>query len=458
MLGIHGVGRDAAGYYLSDAGRELPVVVPPCWAGAGAAAMDLEGVPDHEGLRRLLSGRHPVTGGPLGSGRTRVAGYDLTFSAPKSASVLLALGGREVAREVVAAHGEAVNGALAYLEAHALAAVRRVGPERLVLPTGGMVAARFAHGVNRNGDPHLHSHVVMANLVHGADGRWSACDRRGLDAHRVAASAVYAAHLRAGVTAALGLRWSGPPGRALEVAGVPPQLLGEYSSRHAEIRRYRHERGAARGHGARVAWVATRAPKGPATPYGLLAQEWRRRARAVVATEGPLVHPSVETAGPGLVDEHRYAAEISATPHGGARRRDVVAAFAWAAVDGVRAVPLERLVDAWVPPGPVGVLETQHQRRTVVPANYLLHSLGPRPLEPSAHEVWLGAARALEAYRARWGLERAAEPLGPTSAGRLASLSPARLADHARTEHQVRVARARLGRGGPGVPELARGR
>ena len=453
MLGIHGLGREADRYYLSDPGWQLPAPVPAAWAGTGAAAMGLQGALEPEGFRRLLEGCHPATGRPIGSGRTRVAAFDLTFSAPKSASVLLA-SGDDVARRVLAAHGEAVAGALAYLDRHAVTAVRGAGPERIVLPTGGTIAATFTHAVNRNGDPHLHSHVVMANLVHGADGRWSACDRRGLDAHRTAAAAVYEAHLRAAVTAALGLRWSGPPRSVPEVVGVPPQLLGEFSSRRAEIRRLRHEQGAGRGRGSRSAWATTRAPKDPAPPYGALVGEWRRRARAAAHVDLTLVRPGVPARDAGLVDEHRFAAVISLTPHGGARRRDVVAAFAAGAVDGIGAGALERLVDAWVPAGPVGVREPLQPRRTVVPAGHLLHALGARPLDPDAHEVWRGAARAVEDYRARWGLRRSVEALGPASPVALAALPPARLADRTRAQHQLAAARARLGRREPAGPEL----
>ncbi len=192
MLGIHGVGRDGADYYLSDLAQELPVAEPGCWVGTAARGLGLDGPLGPVGLSRLLGGTHPRTGQPMGSGRVGLAAFDLTFSAPKSASVLFALGGEAAARQVVGVHADAVAGALTYLERHAVTAVRRSGGERVVIPTTGMVAARFTHAVNRNGDPHLHSHVVMANLVHGADGRWSGCDRRGIEAHRQAASAVYA--------------------------------------------------------------------------------------------------------------------------------------------------------------------------------------------------------------------------------------------------------------------------
>ncbi len=214
MLGIHGVRRDGADYYLSDLGRELPAPVPARWIGTAAAGLGLAGPADAVGVRRLLSGQHPATGRPIGSSRVTVAAFDLTFSAPKSASVLFALADQDAARRIVDAHEAAVAGGLAYLEHHGVSAVRR----EAVIPTSGMVAGCFTHAVSRNGDPHLHSHVVMANFVHGVDGRWTACDRRGLDAHRQAASSVYEAHLRA----QLGLRWTAPPpGRTAEIAGVP---------------------------------------------------------------------------------------------------------------------------------------------------------------------------------------------------------------------------------------------
>src|SRR5580692_6777694 len=107
MLGIHGVARDRAGYYLSDVARELPVSGPGQWAGRAAHALGLAGPVRDEEFRRLLDGCHPGTGIGLGTGRTSVAAYDLTLSAPKSASVLFALAGPEAARAVLFAHAEA---------------------------------------------------------------------------------------------------------------------------------------------------------------------------------------------------------------------------------------------------------------------------------------------------------------------------------------------------------------
>jgi conjugative relaxase-like TrwC/TraI family protein len=457
MLGMHGIGRDRADYYLSDLGRELPVAGPGRWAGNAAQRLGLDGPVQAGPFMRMLEGRHPHSGVVLGSGRASVAAFDLTFSAPKSVSVLFALAGADAARAVVAAHGAAVDGSLSYLEGHGITAVRRSGPDRVVLPTSGALAAVFTHGVSRSGDPHVHSHVVLANLVHGSDGRWGACDRRGIAAHRLAASAVYEAHLRAGLSATLGLRWTGSPGRSAEVAGVGSELLAEFSSRGADIRRHMHEHGARSGRGARVAWAATRPDKAPGVPFADLVAHWQERARAV----GDPVEPErgLSRRGRDVLDEHCFAGVLSLPAHGGAHRRDVVAAFATAARDGAGAPTLERLVAQWVPVGPPGVAEPLQQRRAVVPANHHLRALGPRPVDPDDHAAWVDAARTLDAYRDRWGLSRAPQPLGVADRSRsLAALPTRRLADHIRTERVVAAARARLGWREPVTAELSLGR
>ncbi len=457
MLGIHGVGRHRADYYLSDLGSELPTPEPGRWVGGAAAGLGLDGALEAAAFHRLLQGRHPRTERPIGSGRTTVAAFDLTFSAPKSVSVVFALGGEAAARCVVAAHSGAVDGALSYLERYAVTAARREGAERFVIPTTGMVAGRFTHAVSRNGDPHLHSHVVMANLVHGTDGRWSACDRRGIEAHRQAASTVYEAHLRAGLTSGLGVRWLAGPGRSAEIVGVGPHLLGAFSTRGADIRRHGHEVGVRSRRGGRIAWAATRPAKSAGSPYADVVAEWQRRARA---SDGPfelVLEPRRHERGAegrARLDEHRFAGVLSLTPHGGARRRDVVVAFGAAATDGVAAGSLERLVGHWVPRGPVGVAEPLRPRRAVMPANHHLRALGPRPVDPEEHQLWVGAAHAIDAYRERWGLNRSPESLGDLASPELASMSTVRLADFVRTTRHLDAVRARLGHREPVGVEL----
>jgi hypothetical protein len=143
---------------------------------------------------------------------------------------------------------------------------------------------------------------------------------------------------------------------------------------------------------------------------------------------------------------------IAVTPHSGAHRRDAVAAFAGSARDGVPAASLDHVTDLWAPDAQVGVAEGLRTRRSVVPENHHLQALGPRPVDPAGHETWLTAARAIDGYRERWGIERAAEPLGPDRT--LSSLSPARLADHLRVARQLDTARGRLGRRAPAELEV----
>jgi hypothetical protein len=136
-----------------------------------------------------------------------------------------------------------------------------------------------------------------------------------------------------------------------------------------------------------------------------------------------------------------------------------VAAFSTAAADGVTADAVERLVAQWVPAGPPGVAEPLQQRRDVVPANHHLRALGPRPVDPDDHALWLGAARSLDAYRERWDLTDATEPLGEREGPQqLAALPAGRLADHVRTEREIAVARARLGWREPVTVERGLGR
>lgn len=122
--------------------------------------------------------------------RVAVAGFDLTFTAPKSASVLWALADPKTQAAVVAAHRAAVDEALALVEDRAL--FTRVGQRSCAqVPTQGMIAAAFDHWDTRTGDPNLHSHVVIANKVQGPDGGWRSVDSRALHHAVVAVSEVY---------------------------------------------------------------------------------------------------------------------------------------------------------------------------------------------------------------------------------------------------------------------------
>jgi hypothetical protein len=142
---------------------------------------------------------------------TRRPGIDLTVSAPKSVSVLFGLGDRDVVDAVKAAHEAAIGQALAYLESaagHGLRGHQGDGQRASRMRTDGWIAASFEHHTSRADDPQLHTHLVLANLLHGADGKWTALDSRAVHRHKQTGSYVYHATLRAELTRTLGVQWT----------------------------------------------------------------------------------------------------------------------------------------------------------------------------------------------------------------------------------------------------------
>ena len=168
----------------------------------------------------------------------RRAGLDVTVSAPKSVSLLYGLGDDRVVRQVAQAHERAVAEAFGYLErhtSHGLRGHQGDGQRAIRIGTAGFVAAAFTHRTSRADDPQLHTHLVIANVVRGADGRWSAVDSRAVHRHARTAGSIYQAVLRGELTARLGVGW-GPVHRGIaEVAGIPDGLCRAFSTRRQQI-------------------------------------------------------------------------------------------------------------------------------------------------------------------------------------------------------------------------------
>jgi len=141
---VETVAEGAEEYYVGSG------EAPGRWMGRSAARLELAGDVDGGDLAALLGHLDPRTGEPLTLGRSapKVAGFDLTFCAPKSVSLLWAFGSPEVTAEVVAAHVAAVDAALGVMETEA-ARVRRGKAGRDVLDADGLVAAGFRHRTSR---------------------------------------------------------------------------------------------------------------------------------------------------------------------------------------------------------------------------------------------------------------------------------------------------------------------
>jgi len=277
------VARGAEEYYIGSG------EAPGRWLGRGAERLGLTGdVAGHQ-LRRVLNGAGP-DGRPLLSskGPKHMAGFDCTFNAPKSVTLLFARGSPEVRRQVRDAHEAAVDAALAVLETEACR-VRRGKGGATVLPGDGFVAAAFRHRTSRAGDPHLHTHVVVANLAHArSDGRWSALDGRHLYSWCRTVGFLYEAHLRAELTRRLGVTWKAPRNGIADLAGIPKRAIDHFSQRRRQIVDRMALFGSLGGHGAQVATYATREDKDTSIPYAALQEWWTRRAAKVGLDERTL--------------------------------------------------------------------------------------------------------------------------------------------------------------------------
>jgi len=254
--------------------------VPGEWQGAGAQALGLSGRVEGGQFNALVAGMDPRDPSVRLRWSVRdpeVAALDLTFSAPKSVSVLAAAGPNDLTRVLVGAHNEAVTAALAYLDDSAVF-VRR-GHDGTTAEAGeGLIAAAYLHRMSRSLDPQLHTHVVAANLTRGPDGRFTAL--HGAPLYRAAKTAgyLYQSHLRVTISERLGLEWGEVRKGAAELAGVPAEILVEFSKRRQEMLRAAELGGISLDTkaGGEAAALATRERK----EYGIDTHTWREEVQA----------------------------------------------------------------------------------------------------------------------------------------------------------------------------------
>ena len=261
---------------------------PGRWTGNGGRILGLGGRVHDDCFMALVEGRDPSTGEQLRrvAGRTKVAAFDLTFSAPKSVSVLFAIATPGVAVAMVEAHEAAVGAALGYLEREACRVRRGKGGVRREVGEG-FVAAAYRHRMSRAEDPQLHTHVVAANMARGADGRWTALDATPIYRHAKAAGYLYQAHLRAAVRERLAwVRWGPVRNGMAEIEQLDPAVLREFSTRRFQIVERERELAAAGvevGDAGREAIAhATRRGK----RHGVETAPWRELVRARAAEHG----------------------------------------------------------------------------------------------------------------------------------------------------------------------------
>jgi conjugative relaxase-like TrwC/TraI family protein len=326
---------------------------PGRWAGRAAETLGLREEVDKDGFLALMEGRHPGTGQRLRrtGGRSKVAGFDLTFSAPKSVSMLFAVGEPALSGALVEAHEAAVGAALDYLEREACRVRRGRGGVRHEAGEG-FIAGAYRHRMSRAEDPQLHTHVVAANMARGGDGRWMALDATPIYRHAKAARFVYQAHLRGAVRERLPwVRWGQVCNGMAEIEQIAPEVVWEFSTRRRQIEAREREllaAGVSVGDAGREAIAHdTRERK----RYGIDTAPWQEVVRARAAEHG-LGPRELKALGSGLrrAPERPDTRLVSAELAGAAglterqntfARRDVVMAWAAAHEQGASAEAVE---------------------------------------------------------------------------------------------------------------------
>ncbi|EME7695703.1 conjugative transfer relaxase/helicase TraI [Salmonella enterica] len=279
MLSIAPIAGGGAGYYTAQDNYYFLGSAESRWLGEGAKELGLEGAVDAHQLDELIAGRLPDgTSLERMSGGVNIhrSGYDLTFSAPKSVSVLITLYGEN---RLLDAHNNAVGAVSREIESLIGTRVMTDGI-RQQISTGSMVAATFNHDTSRELDPQVHTHLLLLNMTE-KDGQWYtlSSDTRGrsgtIDAlydNKIALGQIYRSELRRQVEA-MGLETISAGKHDLwEIKGVPTE---PFSTRSQQIREVTGEDASAKSRD--VAALDTRQAKQKEPDRDELLTQWHER-------------------------------------------------------------------------------------------------------------------------------------------------------------------------------------
>ncbi|MBW8059199.1 MAG: relaxase domain-containing protein [Solirubrobacterales bacterium] len=363
MLTIGKLGKGQERYYIEKVAEGAEDYysgegeAPGEWIGDAAARLGLDGEIEADQLEAMLTARNPADGEPLLGTRGvaasgSVPGFDLTFSAPKSVSLLWGLGGPLAAIEVSEAHGEAVGAALSYMQREACWTRRGAGGSEF-LKGDGYLAAAYRHRSSRNGDPQLHTHVLIANATR-AEGRWTRLYHPAIYDHAKTAGYIYEAHLRHELTRRLGVEWQQTRNGIAEIEGFADEHLRAFSTRRAEILKAAGPDASARS--LQVATLATRTPKEADLSRVELIERWRAKAqeigldpeRVARTFDSEARHAIPEPAERAKVLPEQMLARTVTASASHFDRRDAIQAVADHARQGATREEVERWADAFL--------------------------------------------------------------------------------------------------------------
>ena len=272
----------AASYYEADDYYAEGGEAPSAWFGQGADALGLKGEVDRKDFGQGLEGKLPG-GQQLGTLRNATRehrpGWDITFSAPKSVSIMAEVAGD---RRLIGAHDRAVIVALGYIERHGAATRARTGGEVKTVATGKLAVATFRHNTSRAKDPQLHTHSVILNMTQDKDGVWRSVESLAFFKLYKDAGAIYRQAL-AHEARQLGYAIIEGKGSMFEIAGVPDSAIKAFSARGNQVEAALAERGKTRADASAaekaMITLETRDKKGDAD-RATLVPGWREQAAA----------------------------------------------------------------------------------------------------------------------------------------------------------------------------------
>lgn len=256
-------------YYTLEGSSEVSA-----WAGEGAGELGLEGEVTKESFEAILNGHLPE-GSAAGQVEKRAPGMDLTFSMPKSASVMAYVAGDT---RVLEANMAAVRATMKWVETNLAEGRKDVDGRKVPFRTGNLVYALFQHDTSRALDPQGHIHAVIANLTRMPDGKWQALHNGEIWRANAVIGSIYHAYLRAGLEH-LGyqLNMKGKHG-TFEIAGVPKAVLEAFSQRRDEILTKARALGVRSHQGLDEVTARTRDPKLNIEDREVLRQGWVDKA------------------------------------------------------------------------------------------------------------------------------------------------------------------------------------
>jgi len=307
----------AASYYEADDYYAEGGFAPSEWLGQGAQVLNLAGTVDREQFARLLEGH--VAGQSLGTMRDgeweHRPGWDVTFSAPKSVSIMAEVAGD---RRLIAAHERAAKTALGLAEQHFTATrIREDGSIRREA-TGNLVIASFRHGTSRALDPQLHTHNVILNMTRDEAGQWRSLEPRAFYQMQKQMGAIYRQELAAEVQR-FGYEIERGKDSTFEIAGIGKETLEAFSQRSAAIEARLAERGKSRAEASaaekQIVALDTRLAK-EAVPHAELIGDWRETADTAgwdeQARRGLIAQAETRAESTVLGADHEFARELAA--------------------------------------------------------------------------------------------------------------------------------------------------